>query len=179
MAKTKLQKNALHNNRAACYLKLHDFKKFLFFRYPEKCTSVLKLDQNHTGALMLQAHTLVTLKKYHSALFDVNRLIELNPSSEVYQNLEAPLRTQLKDLKVNSEKNTPLAEVVAPQAQPFNRLLEKDSKGWQAIPKPKGHSTLDYGRWNRFEDDDDGDDEEEDKPQDRFHVKIVAVRPMK
>ncbi|KAL5579517.1 hypothetical protein UlMin_011959 [Ulmus minor] len=207
MAKTKLQKNALHKNRAACYLKLHDFKKAA-----EECTSVLKLDQNHTGALILQAHTLVTLKKYHSALFDVNRLIELNPSSEVYQNLEAPLRTQLRfffpfptqgkslapipeseaefeekeeeeykeeDLKVNSEKNTPLAEVVAPQAQPFNRLLEKDSKGWQAIPKPKGHSTLDYGRWNRFEDDDDDDDDEEDQPQDRFHVKTITVRPVK
>ena len=44
---------------------------------------------------MLRAQTLVTLKEYNSALFDVNRLIELNPSSEVYQNLEARLRTQL------------------------------------------------------------------------------------
>ncbi|KAL5544028.1 hypothetical protein UlMin_007812 [Ulmus minor] len=90
MAKTKLQKTTLHSNRAACYLKLHDFKKAT-----EECTPVLELDQNHTGALMLWAQTLVTLKEYHSALFDVNRLIELNPSSEVYQNLEAPLRTQL------------------------------------------------------------------------------------
>ena len=56
---------------------------------------MLELNQNHTGALMLQAQTLATLKEYHSALFDVNRLIELNPSSEVYQNLEAPLRMQL------------------------------------------------------------------------------------
>lgn len=44
---------------------------------------------------MLRAQTLVTLKEYHSALFDVNRLIELNPSSEVYQNLQARLKTQL------------------------------------------------------------------------------------
>lgn len=44
---------------------------------------------------MLRAQTLVTLKEYHSALFDVNRLIELNPSSEVYQDLEARLKTQL------------------------------------------------------------------------------------
>lgn len=56
---------------------------------------MLELDQNHTGALMLRAQTLVTLKEYRSALFDVNRLMELNPSSEVYQNLEARLRTQL------------------------------------------------------------------------------------
>lgn len=44
---------------------------------------------------MLRAQTLVTLKEYHSALFDVNRLLELNPSSEVYQNLQARLKTQL------------------------------------------------------------------------------------
>ncbi|KAL5573515.1 hypothetical protein UlMin_023112 [Ulmus minor] len=246
MAKTKLQKTVLHSNRVACY--------FLFeasrFQKAEECTSMLDLNQNHTRALMLQAQTLMTLKEYHSMLFDVNRLIELNPSSEVYQNLEAPLRTQLslapipeleaefeeeeeeeykdeeiyeekesgsnvaskatvqsvdlssstttdadvispkpptkkavseqgKDLKVNSLKNTPLAEVIAPQAKPINRLLEKDPKGCQAIPKPKGYSTLDYGRWNRVEDDDDDDDDEEDQPQDRFRVKTVGVRPVK
>lgn len=44
---------------------------------------------------MLRAQTLVTLKEYNSALFDVNRLIDLNPSSEVYRNLQARLKTQL------------------------------------------------------------------------------------
>lgn len=90
MAKTRAQKIALHSNRAACYLKLHDFDKAA-----KECTSVLELDHKHTGALMLRAQTLVTLKEYHSALFDVKRLMELNPSSEVYRNLEARLKTQL------------------------------------------------------------------------------------
>jgi len=67
----------------------------LLFQAAEECTSVLELDQKHSGALMLRAQTLVTLKEYHSALFDVNRLLELNPSSEVYQNLQARLKTQL------------------------------------------------------------------------------------
>lgn len=73
------------------------FECFEFFssQAAEECTSVLELDHDHTGALMLRAQTLVTLKEYHSALFDVNRLIELNPSSEVYQNLQARLKTQL------------------------------------------------------------------------------------
>jgi hypothetical protein len=31
MAKTNPQKIALHSNRAACFLKLHHFKKVLFF----------------------------------------------------------------------------------------------------------------------------------------------------
>lgn len=44
---------------------------------------------------MLRAQTLVTLKEYQSALFDVNRLLDLNPSSEVYLNLHARLKTQL------------------------------------------------------------------------------------
>lgn len=61
----------------------------------EECTWVLELDQKHSGALMLRAQTLVTLKEYNSALFDVTRLIELDPDSEVYQNLEARLRTQV------------------------------------------------------------------------------------
>ncbi|KAK4765741.1 hypothetical protein SAY86_026831 [Trapa natans] len=44
---------------------------------------------------MLRAQTMVALKEYHSALFDVNRLMELNPSSEIYTNLQARLRIQL------------------------------------------------------------------------------------
>ncbi|XVF18212.1 hypothetical protein REPUB_Repub11eG0002000 [Reevesia pubescens] len=44
---------------------------------------------------MLRAQTLVTLKEYNSALFDVNRLIELNPSSEIYHDLQARLKTQV------------------------------------------------------------------------------------
>ncbi|KAL5560021.1 hypothetical protein UlMin_036232 [Ulmus minor] len=112
MAKTKLQKTALQSNKANCYLKLHNFKNgfdcscllcslnniVTLFRpsyAAEECTSVLEVDQYHTGALMLPAQTLVNLKEYHSAGFEVNRLIELNPSLEVYQNLETPLRMQL------------------------------------------------------------------------------------
>lgn len=55
-------------------------------------------------------------------------------------------------------------------------------KGWEAIPKPKGHSGLDYSRWDRVEDDsseDDDYDEEEQKPQYRFRLKTVGVRPVK
>ncbi|XP_015932349.1 uncharacterized protein LOC107458645 [Arachis duranensis] len=252
LAKTKPHKIALHSNRAACYLKLHHFKKAA-----EECTSVLELDQNHSGALMLRAQTLVTLKEYHSALFDVNRLLELNPSSEVYQNLHARLKTQLtlapipeseeefeeqeeesedspevllggenneesmggkylatSDIRIdqkvelrkdivsaecasqdtkskfpskdgrdqNSEAEKSKAEAVAPKA--LNReSTEQQTKGWQMIPKPKGHSALDYARWDSVEDDsseDDNDNEDEESlPQYRFRVKTVGVRPVK
>lgn len=72
------------------------------------------------------------------------------------------------------------AEVVTPE---YVKELPEKEKGWQAIPKPKGHSSLDYGRWDSVEDDssedDDDDDEEESQPQYRFRVKTVGVRPVK
>lgn len=247
MAKTNPQKIALHSNRAACYLKLHDFKKAA-----EECTSVLELDHKHSGALMLRAQTLVTLKEYHSALFDVNRLLELNPSSEVYQNLQARLKTQLSlapipeseeefeeqedeesaiPLEENEkeemgEKYSPASNIrtdqkdelgkgivfaecapcetdpkfsskqgrnqnpqpkestvdaIAPKA-PNRESTEQHSKGWQTIPKPKGHSALDYARWDSVEDnssDDDDSEDEESLPQYRFRVRTVGVRPVK
>ncbi|XP_041002013.1 sperm-associated antigen 1A [Juglans microcarpa x Juglans regia] len=251
MAKTKPQMIALHSNRAACFLKLHDFKKAA-----EECTSVLELDHKHSGALMLRAQTLVTLKEYQSALFDVNRLLDLNPSSEVYQNLQARLRTQLslapiaeseaeleeeeeyKDeaepngneeeeqykeeenaiVAVGTAQKTELKETIicaevkvpetqrskesyeqerdksehkkiscaavsiAPEVESNKEPFEQDSKGWQTIPKPKGHSTLDYARWDRVEDDsseEEDDDDEESRPQYRFRVGTIGVRPVK
>ncbi|KAG7995469.1 hypothetical protein I3843_01G111100 [Carya illinoinensis] len=250
LAKTKPQMIALHSNRAACFLKLHDFNKAA-----EECTSVLELDHNHSGALMLRAQTLVTLKEYHSALFDVNRLLDLNPSSEVYQNLQARLRGQLSlapiaeseaeledeeeeykdesepggneeseqykeeenavvtagiDQKefdgtlINADVNVPemqrpkesyeqegekskpaknsfTAVEIAPKVQSNEELFEQDSKGWQTIPKPKGHSTLDYARWDRVEDNssEEDDDEEESCPQYKFRVKTIGMRPVK
>ncbi|KAK8469331.1 hypothetical protein PHAVU_005G050600 [Phaseolus vulgaris] len=203
---------------------------------------------------MLRAQTLVTLKEYHSALFDVNRLLELNPSSEVYQNLQARLKTQLSlapipeseeefeeqedeepeliiegekeneeigekyssisnirteqkdelgkgilstecaaheaDLKFsmkqgrnqNHDSKKFTADVIAPKA-PSRESNERHSKGWQTIPKPKGHSALDYARWDSVEDDssdDNSDNEEEESlPQYRFRVRTVGVRPVK
>ncbi|KAK1327117.1 hypothetical protein QJS10_CPA01g00753 [Acorus calamus] len=245
MAKTKAQKIALHSNRAACYLKLQDFKKA-----GEECTSVLELDHEHTGALMLRAQTLVTLKEYQSAFFDVNRLVELNPSSEVYQNLQAQLRTQLalapipeseeealatdweeeeqqkmlsgdadvedrcKSLNIHpvlcksdydqqgndrsllaiseTERHSKLempipptenGKMPIPQTEHGKNTSDVHSKGWQTIPKPQGHSRLDYSRWDRVEDDsseeDDDDDEEQEQPQYRFRVRTVGVRPVK
>ncbi|KAH0452767.1 hypothetical protein IEQ34_017091 [Dendrobium chrysotoxum] len=203
MAKNKAQKIALHSNRAACYLKLHDFNKAA-----QECTSVLDLDQQHTGALMLRAQTLVTLKDYQSALFDVNRLMELNPASDVYRNLQARLRTQLSlapipesedesmchDEDEDVESNT-LYKVnkknVAPLISPKPTVIEardpetpthSNPQGWEAIPKPKGHSGLDYSRWDSVEGDsseEEEDETEEQQPQYRFRVRTVGVRPVK
>lgn len=84
--------------------------------------------------------------------------------------------------KVEVKMNTK-SEVVAPQAQSKKGTTDLGPNGWQTIPKPKGHSALDYARWDRVEDDsseDDDDDEEEDSgPQFRFRVRTVGVKPVK
>ncbi|KAL0910566.1 hypothetical protein M5K25_021561 [Dendrobium thyrsiflorum] len=203
MAKNKAQKIALHSNRAACYLKLHDFNKAA-----QECTSVLDLDQQHTGALMLRAQTLVTLKDYQSALFDVNRLMELNPASDVYRNLQARLRTQLslapipesEDESMCHDEDEDLESTtsyklnkknVAPLISPKPTVIEardpeipthSNPQGWEAIPKPKGHSGLDYSRWDSVEGDsseEEEDETEEQQPQYRFRVRTVGARPVK
>lgn len=60
---------------------------------------------------------------------------------------------------------------------------EQQSSSWEAIPQPKGHSRLDYSRWDRVEDDssedDDDDDDDNSQPQYRFRVKTVGVRAVK
>uniref|UniRef100_A0ACD5UTR0 Uncharacterized protein n=1 Tax=Avena sativa TaxID=4498 RepID=A0ACD5UTR0_AVESA len=206
------QRIALHSNRAACYLKLHDFHKAA-----EECTSVLELDTEHAGALMLRAQTLVTLKDYQSALFDVNRLIEINPSSEVYRNLHARLKTQLslapipeseeeslyteqgkEDLAVKENKKNESS--VDKSDQPSTKLISEKKPvteppkveappslptkphGLDPIEKPKGHSRLDYSKWDKVEDDsseDDEDDDEDEMPQYKFKVRTIGVRSVK
>lgn len=69
-------------------------------------------------------------------------------------------------------------------AIPPAQSKKANSNGWQAIPKPKGHSALDYARWdsvedNSSEDESDDEDEEESQPQYRFRVRTVGVRPVK
>lgn len=78
------------------------------------------------------------------------------------------------------DRTTPSAEVISAQFENTKGSSEKNSAGWQAIPKPKGHSQLDYSRWDRVddessEDDDDEDDDEESQPRYRFRVKTVGV----
>eukprot|EP00250_Pteridium_aquilinum_P003453 c13765_g1_i1 orf=92-748(+) len=185
-AKLLQHKIALHSNRAACHLKLRNFKKAA-----EECSAVLELDAKHTGALMLRAQTLVAMKDYHSALFDVNRLLEINPTSDVYRNLQARLRTQvsLAPIPEGEDEMPEDANAQTSSASPTSPLLSAESdpplKGWEAIPKPKGHAGLDYSRWDSIaggisDDDDDEDEDEEDDspPQFKFRLRTVGLQPM-
>lgn len=71
--------------------------------------------------------------------------------------------------------------------QTAEKSSEQQFTSWEAIPQPKGHSRLDYSRWDRVEDesseddddDDDDDDEEDSQPQFRFRVKTIGVRAVK
>lgn len=84
--------------------------------------------------------------------------------------------------KAEVEVVNPKTEVTT-QTKSVGKLSEEQSSGWQAIPKPKGHSQLDYSRWDRVEDESSEDDEEEDEdesqPQYRFRVRTVGVHAVK
>lgn len=182
-AKLLQHKIALHSNRAACHLKLRNFRKAA-----EECSAVLELDAKHTGALMLRAQTLVAMKDYHSALFDVNRLLEINPSSDVYRNLQARLRTQvsLAPIPEGEDEMPEDAKAETSSTSPTSPLTSENSadpplQGWEAIPKPKGHSGLDYSRWDSLagdisDDDEDDDDDEDSPPQYKFRLKTVGLQ---
>lgn len=172
---------ALHSNRAACHLKLHQYKKAA-----EECSAVLELDAKHTGALMLRAQTLVAMKDYHSALFDVNRLLESNPQSDVYRSLQARLRTQLALAPISEEtENESPPDSPRPQHQqqlqqhqqePQIAAVVEPKGGWEAIPKPKGHTGVDYSRWSNLGDDlSDDEEEEEEEPQYRYRLTKVGL----
>lgn len=92
----------------------------------------------------------------------------------------------VKNDQHKSESATPLTSAVSTQDK-RRQQTDQQSSGWQTIPKPKGHSQLDYSRWNSVEDDssddddntDDDDDDVSSQPQYRFRVKTVGVRAVK
>eukprot|EP00246_Nothoceros_aenigmaticus_P016183 TRINITY_DN715_c0_g1_i2.p1 TRINITY_DN715_c0_g1~~TRINITY_DN715_c0_g1_i2.p1 ORF type:complete len:225 (+),score=33.30 TRINITY_DN715_c0_g1_i2:404-1078(+) len=192
LSSQKSHRIALHSNRAACYLKIQSFKQAA-----EECSAVLELDPRHTGALMLRAQTLVALKDYQSALFDVNRLIEINPSSDAYRNLQARLRSQLALAPIPESESEVLSESesMSPPYSPNSRVLGSTSptttlpsqpkdvpvaevKGWDAIAKPKGHSGVDYSRWGSVGDDLSSDEEEDDsQPQYAYRLRTLVKLP--
>nr|CAB3462386.1 unnamed protein product [Digitaria exilis] len=67
-----------------------------------------------------------------------------------------------------------------PEPQKVEVPVPSKPQGWEAIPKPKGHSGLDYSKWDMVEDDSGEDeDEEEELPQYKFKVRTIGVRPVK
>ncbi|CAA0815511.1 Tetratricopeptide repeat (TPR)-like superfamily protein [Striga hermonthica] len=91
----------------------------------------------------------------------------------------------------NNTKNSDFEKVkLSSEESPSRNQIEqgplsRQASGWQTIPKPKGHSHLDYSRWDRVEDEsseeetDDDDEDDDCHPQYRFRVKTVGVKAVK
>lgn len=107
---------------------------------------------------------------------EANAVVERNISTENGSTVTGKNALQSSDHCQKVEKDTD-------QSQRRKESSEQNSAGWQTIPKPKGHSNLDYSRWDRVEDDssdeDDDEDEEESQPQYRFRVRTVGVQQVK
>lgn len=118
--------------------------------------------------------------------------LEEDEEEEEEEEVEVPEIEEKKEIiseKEDRKIDPPRVQVEAPSTKNQNigavdatQDVIPKIKGWEAIPKPKGHSGLDYSRWDRVEDDsseEDDDEEEEQKPQYRFRLKTVGVRPVK
>ncbi|KAJ4960450.1 hypothetical protein NE237_020360 [Protea cynaroides] len=83
------------------------------------------------------------------------------------------------DSNQNAESTSTCSDPEVPILQTRSLKDSPDhSRAWEAIPKPKGHSNLDYSRWERVEDDSSEDEEDEDEEcqtQYRFRVKDCLV----
>lgn len=130
--------------------------------------------------------TTVFVKTIHNAEVDRTTAISDVLSFKIPIKRAASNSEQGKGQTVNTVMtNKPTAVAVVPQAPQAKGLPVKDPKGWQSIPKPKGHTALDYARWDRVEDDssedesDDNDDDEDGQPQYRFRLKTAGVRSAK
>lgn len=93
-------------------------------------------------------------------------------------------RTQSEEeRKVDPADEKPEAPVTQPaNTEEASANTSSKPQGWEAIPKPKGHSGLDYSRWDRVEDDsseEEEDDKEDQQPQYKFRVRTVGVKPVK
>lgn len=114
----------------------------------------------------------------------VPKIPTINRSSETRKDLIfEPRKTIAAEVIAQAQRKvkprkTLAAEVIA-RAQRKKELSDQLSKGWQAIPKPKGHSALNYDRWDKVEDDSSEDEDEESQPQYRFRLRTVGVQSAK
>lgn len=111
---------------------------------------------------------------------------------------ELPPRVQKTDTSSIAKPEQPATKLVLenkpsagpilhrkPATEPLKAVVPSTSpskpQGWEAIPKPKSHSGLDYSKWDKIEEDssEDEDDEEDELPQYKFKVRSVGVRSVK
>lgn len=113
-----------------------------------------------------------------------NEVEDENENVEHYENRDD---AAVENNERSSFENVSLTDEKLPSGDQITQPSDQQSAGWRTIPKPKGHSHLDYSRWDSVqidssEDEDDSDDEDDDddpQPQYRFRVKTVGVKAVK
>jgi hypothetical protein len=84
--------------------------------------------------------------------------------------------------KPSNEQILERKPAAVPQKVEASANLPSKPQGWETILKPKGHSGLDYSKWDKVEydsSDEEDDDDEEELPQYKFKLRTVGVRSVK
>jgi hypothetical protein len=107
------------------------------------------------------------------------------PASEP-PNVKVPPSLPSKPASEPPKAEAPPSQPSKPTSEPAKvevpRSLPSKPQGLETVQKPKGHSRLDYSKWDKVEDDsseDDEDDDEDEMPQYKFKVRTIGVRSVK
>jgi hypothetical protein len=101
---------------------------------------------------------------------------------KIENSITKPDRPEPAPSKPSNEQILERKPAAVPQKVEPPANLPSKPQGWEAIPKPKGLSGLDYSKWDKVEDDssdEDEDDGEEELPQYKFKLRTVGVRSVK
>ncbi|KAH9618105.1 hypothetical protein KSS87_017052 [Heliosperma pusillum] len=158
------QRIALHSNRAACFLKLHLFNQLILL---------------FSSRMADNRKSLAPIPEEEEEDDDTNEdIVERNKNPEDSDWLQKAEDTSVKQVKYE------LKDVDENICSGPNRPLSSNShsNGWREVEKPKGHSRLDYSRWDSVDDgssDDDDDSDEETQPRYKFRFRTAGLKHVK
>uniref|UniRef100_H0WSQ7 Protein unc-45 homolog A n=2 Tax=Otolemur garnettii TaxID=30611 RepID=H0WSQ7_OTOGA len=114
----------LHRNRAACHLKLEDYKKA-----ETEATKAIEKDGGDVKALYRRSQALEKLGRLDQAVLDLQRCVSLEPKNEVFQEALWSIGGQIQ------EKVRYMSSTDAKVEQMFKILLDPEEKGTEKKQK--------------------------------------------
>ncbi|XP_012529737.1 protein unc-45 homolog B [Monomorium pharaonis] len=115
------EKAVYYKNRAAAYLKLHDYEKVI-----EDCNNVLKICCNDPKALFRRCQALEALERFEEAYRDARNIILVDPNNKAIQPIAARLHEIVQERhKENSRISTKVSQMLD---LAFNASTDKEKR---------------------------------------------------